>query len=195
MTERTLEDLCNILPRSKRNTKYGSKEGAFPFFRGTAVVDSFVDTPDYLGESIIIGDGGAANINYCYEFSASDNCFILQNKNKSILNLKYAYYYLSNNLDIMNNLYTGSGDTVSQPLSVHQPLSFRQPLAVRHLSKSSLKNITIPVHSLDKQYEIVEYCENNENNIKELEKEIVENRKRMAQYMKDSKKIIEFWKI
>ena len=33
------------------------------------------------------------------------------------------------------------------------------------------------------------------DNIKELEKEIVENRKRMAQYMKDSKKIIEFWKI
>jgi type I restriction enzyme S subunit len=177
MTERTLEDLCNILPRSKRNTKYGSKEGAFPFFRGTAIVDSFVDTPDYLGESIIIGDGGAANINYCYEFSASDNCFILQNKNKSVLNLKYAYYYLLNNLDIMNNLYAG------------------QPLSVRHLSKSSLKNITIPVHSLDKQYEIVEYCENNENNIKELEKEIVENRKRMSQYMKDSRKIIEFWKI
>jgi type I restriction enzyme, S subunit len=177
MTERTLEDLCNILQRSKRNTKYGSKEGAFPFFRGTVIVDSFVDTPDYLGESIIIGDGGAANINYSYEFSASDNCFILQNKNKSILNLKYVYYYLLNNLDILNNLYIGSGDTV------------------RHISKSSLKNITIPVHSLDKQYEIVEYCENNENNIKELEKEIEASRTHMAQYMKDSKKIIEFWKI
>ena len=170
MTERTLEDLCNILPRSKRNTKYGSKEGAFPFFRGTAVVDSFVDTPDYLGESIIIGDGGAPNIAYGYEFSVSDNCYILQNKNKSLLNLKYVYYYLSNNLDIMSNLYTGSGDTV------------------RHISKSSLKNITIPVHSLDKQYEIVEYCENNENHIKELEKEIEENRMLMAQYMKDCKK-------
>jgi type I restriction enzyme S subunit len=169
MTERTLEDLCNILPRSKRNTKYGSKEGAFPFFRGTAIVDSFVDTPDYLGESIIIGDGGAANINYGYEFSASDNCFILQNKNKSVLNLKYVYYYLLNNLDIMNNLYTGKGDTI------------------HHISKSSLKNITIPVHSLDKQYEMVENCEKNEKNIKKLEKEIDECRKHMAQYMKGSK--------
>ena len=170
MTERTLEDLCNILPRSKRNTKYGSKEGAYPFFKGSKIVNSFVDIPDYLGESIIIGDSGAPNINYGYEFSVSDNCYILQNKNKSILNLKYVYYYLSNNLDIMCNLYTGQGD------------------AIKHISKSSIKNITIPVHSLEKQYEIVEYCENNENNIKELEKEIEENKIRMVQYIKDCKK-------
>lgn len=167
MAEKTLEELCNILPRSNRNTKYGNKEGAFPFFRGSAIVDSFVDTPDYLGESIIIGDSVSPNIQYGYEFSVSDNCYILQNKNKSLINLKYVYYYLSNNLDIMSNLYTGCGDHV-----------------IKHISKSSIKNIAIPVHSLDKQYEIVEYCENIENNIKELEKEIVENRTRIVQYMK-----------
>jgi type I restriction enzyme S subunit len=176
MTERTLEELCNILPRSKRNTKYGNKEGAYPFFKGSVVVDSFVDTPDYVGESIIIGDGGSPNINYCYEYSVSDNCYILQNKNKSLLNLKYVYYYLLNNLDIMNNLYTGQGD------------------APKHISKANIRNITIPVHSLEKQNEIVENCENNENNIRELEKEIEENKARMAKYMKDCRKIIEFWK-
>ena len=74
----------------------------------------------------------------------------------------------------MNNLYTGQGD------------------APRHISKASIRSITVPVHSLEKQNEIVENCENNENNIKELEKEIDENKARMA---KDCKKIMEFWKI
>jgi restriction endonuclease S subunit len=167
---KTLEELCNILPRSKRNTKYGNKEGHYPFFKGTDIVDTFVDKPDYVGESIIIGDGGAANIKYCYEYSVSNNCYILQNKNSSILNFKYVYYYLLNNLDIMNNLYTGQGDSI------------------RHISKTSIKNITIPFYSLEKQNEIVEYCENNENNIRKLEKEIEENKILMTNYVRDCKK-------
>jgi type I restriction enzyme S subunit len=175
--ERTLEEVCNILPRSKRNTKYGNKEGKYPVFKGSAIVDSFVDTPDYEGESLIIGDGGTPNVKYATEFSVSDNCYILQNKNKSVLNLKYAYYYLVNNLDNMSILYTG------------------QENAIKHISKAGIRSITIPIHSLEKQNEIVEYCENNENNIRQLEKEIEDNRIRMAQYMKDCKQIKEFWKI
>ena len=47
------------------------------------------------------------------KFSTSDHCYILhcyilQNKNKLLLNLKYAYYYLYHNLDIMSQLYTQS---------------------------------------------------------------------------------------
>jgi type I restriction enzyme S subunit len=175
--ERTLEEVCNILPRSKRNTKYGNKEGKYPVFKGTAIVDSFVDTPDYEGESLIIGDGGTPNVKYANEFSVSDKCYILQNKNKSVLNLKYAYYYLVNNLDNMSILYTG------------------QENAIKHISKAGIRSITIPIHSLEKQNEIVEYCENNENNIRQLEKEIEDNKARMAQYMKDCKQIKEFWKI
>jgi type I restriction enzyme S subunit len=173
MTEKTLEDVCNILPRSKRNTKYGNKQGKYPFFKSSTIVDSFVDDFDYEGESIIIGDTGEANINYSDKFSASDNCFILQNKNKSLLNLKYVYYYLYNNLDIMNKLYTGDG--------------------IKHISKANIKMIKIPFHTLERQNEIVEYCENNDNNIKILEREIKENKERMLQYMKDCKKIKEFF--
>jgi type I restriction enzyme S subunit len=177
MSEKTLEDLCYILPRSKRNTKYGSAEGKYPFFRGSSVVDSFTDTHDYEGESIIIGDGGIPNVNYAVEFSASDNCYILQNKKKSVINLKYVYYFLSNNLDNMNDLYTGKEE------------------GIKHISKANIKNILIPVPSLEKQDEIVEYCENNVINIIQLEKEIEDNRMRIVKYMKDCKKIKEFWKI
>jgi restriction endonuclease S subunit len=167
MTERMLEDICNILPRSKRNTRYGVSEGKYPFFKGSAIVDSFVDTPDYDGESIIIGDGVAPNVNYADAFSASDNCYIFQNKNKSVLNLKYAYYYLANNLDIMGDLYKGAnGD-------------------IKHISKSSIKGIKIPVPSLEKQNEIVEYCENIASSITQLQADIQEKREQMSHYIRN----------
>ena len=169
MTEKTLEDICNILPRSKRNTKYGSGKGEYPFFKGSTIVDTYVDIPDYEGESLIICDSGKANINYAYEFSASDNCYILQNKNKSLLNLKYVYYYLYNNLDIMNDLYTGD--------------------IIKHISSASIKRIKILIPSFEKQNEIVEYCERNDMNIKQLEEEIENNKIRMVQNMKN------LWKI
>jgi type I restriction enzyme S subunit len=169
MTERTLEDICNILPRSKRNTKYGSGKGEYPFFKGSAIIDTYVNIPDYEGESLIICDSGKANINYAYEFSASDNCYILQNKNKSLLNLKFVYYYLYNNLDIMNDLYTGD--------------------IIKHISSASIKGIKIPFPSLEKQNEIVENCERNDMNIKQLEEEIENNKIRMVQNMKN------LWKI
>jgi type I restriction enzyme S subunit len=162
---RTLEDVCNILPRSKRNTKYGNSKGEYPFFKGSTILDTYVDIPDYEGESLIICDTGMANINYAYEFSASDNCYILQNKNKSLLNLKFVYYYLYNNLDIMNNLYTGDN--------------------IKHISKTSIKGIIIPSPSLEKQNEIVKFCENNDMNINKLEEEIENSKNLMMQYMKD----------
>jgi len=166
MTERALEDICNILPRSKRNTKYGNGEGKYPFFKGSATVDSFVDTPDYDGESIIIGDGGAPNINYAEAFSASDNCYIFQNKNKSVLNIKYAYYYLVNNLDIIGGLYKGTNG------------------GIKHISKSSIKGFTIPVPSLEKQNEMVEYCENIMASITQLQADIQEKREQMSQHIR-----------
>ena len=166
MTEKTLEDICNILPRSKRNTKYGNKEGAYPFFKSSMNIDSFVDSPDYEGESIIIGDTGVPNINYGYQFSASDKCYIIQNKNKSAVNLKYVYYYLLNNLDCMDNLYVGNGDDV------------------KHISKASIKNIKIFIPPFDKQNEIVEYCDNTDNIIKQLKIEIEDKKTHIKQYIK-----------
>jgi restriction endonuclease S subunit len=73
----------------------------------------------------------------------------------------------------MMNLYTGDG--------------------VKHISKANIKSINIYIPSLEKQNEIVKYCENNDNNIKILEKEIENNKERMLQYMKDCKKIKEYF--
>jgi type I restriction enzyme, S subunit len=157
---KTLGDICKFLPKSKRNAKYGNKEGLYPFFKSSIKVDCYVDEPDYEEESLIIGDGGEANINYGIKFSTSDHCYILQNKNKAAINLKYTYYYLYYNLDIMKLLYTG--------------------VAIKNISKTNIEGIKISIPSIDKQKEIIDYCEFNDILINQLENEI-ENNKKIAQ--------------
>ena len=158
-----LGEVCKFLPKSKRNAKYGNKEGLYPFFKSSIKVDSYVDEPDYEEESLIIGDGGEANINYGIKFSTSDHCYILQNKNKLLLILKYAYYYLYHNLDVMKLLYAG--------------------VAIKNISKTNIEGIKIPIPSLEHQKEIVEYCEYNDTLIKQLEKEIENNKKQAQQFI------------
>ena len=136
---KTLGEVCKFLPKSKRNAKYGNKEGLFPFFKSSKKVDSYVNEPDYEEGSLIIGDGGEPNINYGIKFSTSDHCYILQNKTKLLLNLKYAYYYLYHNLEIMKQLYTG--------------------VAIKNISKTNIERIKIPIPSLERQQEIVKYLD------------------------------------
>ena len=149
---KTLGEICNFLPKSKRNAKYGKKEGKYPFFTSSLNIDNYVDEPDYNEESLIIGDGGSANINYGCKFSTSDHCYVLQNKDKSEINLKYCYYYLLKNLEILEELFTGIG--------------------LENISKEDISNIKIKIPSIKKQKEIVEYLDFNNDLIKTLEKEI-----------------------
>jgi type I restriction-modification system DNA methylase subunit len=135
-----LGEVCNFLPKSKRPASYGNSEGKYPFFKSSIKINSYVDEPDYKEESLIIGDGGEANINYGINFSTSDHCYILQNKNKSLFNLKYVYYYLFHNLAIMNLLYTCA--------------------AMKNISKTNIAKLKIPVPSLEKQNKIVEFLNN-----------------------------------
>lgn len=159
---KTLGEVCKFLSKSKRNAKYGNKEGLYPFFKSSTKLDSYVNEPDYQEESLIIGDGGEPNVNYGVNFSVSDHCYVLQNKTK-LLNLKYVYYYLYHNLDMMKQLYTG--------------------VAIKNISKTNIENIKIPIPSLERQEEIVKYREHKDDIIKQLEKEIENNKKQAKQFM------------
>ena len=136
---KTLGEICKFLPKSKRNAKYGDNEGTYPFFKSSTKVDSYVNEPDYEKESLIIGDGGEPNINYGVKFSTSDHCYILQNKDGSLLNLKYVYYYLYHNLEMMKQLYTG--------------------VAIKNISKTNIEGIKIPIPSLERQQDVVKYLD------------------------------------
>ena len=108
---------------------------------------------------------GDININYIDRpYYLTDNGFSLAATVDNVLT-KYIYYLLSNNKDYLTNLYQGTAQKV--------------------ISKTNLKAIKIPIPSLDKQQEIIEYCDYNDALIKQLEQEI-ENNKRMAQQFIDN---------
>lgn len=162
---KTLNEICKFLPKSKRNAKYGVKEGLYPFFKSSLKVDSYVSESDYDKESLIIGDGGEPNINYGVKFSTSDHCYVLQNKHTSSINLKYVYYYLFHNLDMMKQFYTGVG--------------------IKNISKSNIEILKIPILPLERQAEIVAHLDLNNDIVKQLEKDIENNKIQAQLFMKN----------
>ena len=166
---KTLGEVCEFLPKSKRNAKYGNKEGLYPFFKSSTKLNSYVDEPDYEEESLIIGDGGEPNINYGIKFSTSDHCYILQNKNNLLLNIKYAYYYLYHNLDMMKQLYTG--------------------VAIKNISKTNIKGIKIPIPSLERQKEIVKYLDFIYENANKTSNEKINELKKLNEFCLNNQKI------
>jgi restriction endonuclease S subunit len=159
----SLGDVCEFLPKSKRQASYGNKEGLYPFFKSSSILNSYTNDADYNEASLIIGDGGQANINYSHKFSASDHCYILQNNDKVKLLLEYLYYYLYFNIDKMNNLFSGSG--------------------IKNMSKEKLRNLKIPLPSLEVQQQIVDELSTIESSIQTLETRIYQLKTEKEQYI------------
>jgi type I restriction enzyme S subunit len=158
---KTLGEVCEFLPKSKRQASYGEKKGTYPFFTSSLNIKSYVDIADYNEESLIIGTGGKANIKHCCKFSCSTDNFVIK-INLNIMT-KYIYYYLFNNIDILQNGFNGVG--------------------LQHISKEYIKSIKISIPSLEKQEKIVKYCEFNDELIKQLEKEIENNKKQARMFI------------
>ena len=152
---KTLGELCKFLPKSKRQASYCNKEiKQYKFYTSSSICNKYVDEPDYTEESLIIGTGGNANIKYDTSFSCSTDNFILATDSKNI-QLKYIYYYLLTNLNILENGFQGVG--------------------LKHVSKEYVKNIKIPIPSLEEQEKYISYCENNQKEIENNQKEIENN--------------------
>ena len=158
-----LNELFIFLPKSKRCASYGKKEGMYPFFKSSMKINSYVDVPDYNEESLIIGTGGTANIKYSKKFSCSTDNFIITIKEKQLI--KYIYYYLLNNIEILQKGFIGS--------------------AIKHISKEYICNIKIPIPLIKRQKEIVDYCEYNNTLNQRLLKDIENNKKQSQQFIID----------
>lgn len=133
---KTIEEVCEFLPKSKRQASYGKKDGLYPFFTSSQRCSKYCDTHDFNTESIIIGTGGSANVKYGVKYSCSTDNIIIKTNNTVLI--KYLYYYLYNNTDILQKGFIGS--------------------ALKHISKQYLKSIKIPIPPIKQQNEIVEYC-------------------------------------
>jgi len=158
---KTLGEICVFLPKSKKQASYGNKEGEYPFYTSSQSCSKYCNEYDYEDECLIIGTGGTANIKYSSKFSCSTDNFIIKINTGQLV--KYVYYYLSNNIEILQNGFFGGG--------------------IQHISKEYISNIKIPIPSLEQQKEIVEYLDIINKNIKSSNDKIEEIQKTNVEYL------------
>ena len=152
-----LNDICQFLPKSKRNATFGQDIGMYNFYTSSDKVKK-CDIVDYNEPALIIGSGGVANIKIDNEFSCSADNFIVKSKY-----LMYLYYLLIGNMNLLIDGFTGS--------------------TLKHLSKEYLKNLELPMPKseakikewVDKISKPYNTKNKKQNKIKELE-EFVKNR-------------------
>jgi type I restriction enzyme M protein len=156
-----LGDLCDFIKTGK-NKPTDNKTGTLYPYYGTGSITGY--TNEYLYDGYYILTARNGTIGNCFltegKFFPSDHIFVIDIKDKCLM--KYVYYILSNN-DKLDKLKTGIG--------------------IPNITKGILENLIIPVPSQEKQKEIVEYCENNDILIKQLEKEIENNIKQAQLFM------------
>jgi len=156
-----LSELCEFIKTGK-NKPTDNKTGTLYPYYGTGSITGYTDEYLYDGYYILTARNGT--IGNCFltdgKFFPSDHIFVIDIKDKCLM--KYVYYILSNN-EKLDKLKTGVG--------------------IPNITKGTLENLLISVPSLERQKEIVEYCEYNDTLIKQLEKEIENNKKQAQQFI------------
>lgn len=133
---KTIIELFNFY-KSKRKAKDMKENGKYVFFNSSQIPKKS-DYNDFEGEYIVLPNGGSAAVHYINnKFSCSADNFILENKTKN--NTKYMFYILLTYKNILNDNFTGNG--------------------LKHLTKTNLEKIKIPIVKRDHQERIVENIE------------------------------------
>ena len=136
------------------------KKGEYPFYGANGIID-YVDSYIFDGKYLLTartGSLGSLHISNG-KFWCSGDVHRMEFENDTLLS--YTYYYLQT-IDFQK---------------------FRTGSAHPKLSGSSLKSIKIHIPTLERQKEIVEYCEYNDTLIKQLETEIENNKKQAQQFI------------
>jgi len=152
-----LGDIFKEVKTGKDVVATDRKKGEYPFYGANGIID-YVDSYIFDGKYLLTartGSLGSLHISNG-KFWCSGDVHRIEFENDTLLS--YIYYYLQT-IDFQK---------------------FRTGSTHPKLSGSSLKSIKIHIPSLEKQKEIVEYCEHNDMLINQLEKEI-ENNKKQAQ--------------
>jgi type I restriction-modification system DNA methylase subunit len=157
---KTLGEVFKEVKTGKDVVATDRKKGEYPFYGANGIID-YVDSYIFDGKYLLTartGSLGSLHISNG-KFWCSGDVHRMEFENHTLLS--YTYYYLQT-IDFQK---------------------FRTGAAHPKLSGSSLKSIKIPIPSLERQQEIVEYCEYNDTLIKQLEKEIENNKKQALQFI------------
>jgi type I restriction-modification system DNA methylase subunit len=149
-----LGEICDIdKDLVKHNTYYGMKEGTYKFHTGGENTKLFVEKPD-IKELYIIQNRtnghGKCNIFLDKNFSLAKQTIAYRSRCE--LTTKYIYYYLFNNITIIEAGFVGANH--------------------KNITKEYVSKIQIPLPDLATQQQIVDYCDANQNLIEQLEQNI-----------------------
>lgn len=156
-----LGEVCESIKTGKNKPKDNKTGTLYPYY-GTGSITGYTDEFLYDGKYILTARNGT--IGNCFltdgKFFPSDHIFVIDIKDKCLM--KYVYYILSNN-EKLNQLKTGVG--------------------IPNITKGTLETLKIHIPSLERQKEIVEYCEFNDRLIQQLEKEVEQNKKQANMFI------------
>jgi hypothetical protein len=140
IVEKTLGDVCNIIKGCKKKSKDGKADGLYPLYYCSILGNLYLDTYDYIDEGIIINKtngAGKAMIYYgCDKYNVGETTIHFKSNNIEI-KTKYIYYYLLHNIATIEKYYKGANQ--------------------KSITDEDLFKIKIPIPSIDKQNNIVEY--------------------------------------
>ena len=150
---KTLGDVCEFLSGKRRNANDAIINGKYKFITCSIQGFSYLNEYDFEDKALIINSingSGKCMIYYAEYYSTTINNIHFKINIKELLT-EYIYYNLKLNIHLLENGFIGSNQ--------------------KKISKEYLSNIKIPIPSIEKQKEIIEYLEFNDNLIKTLEKE------------------------
>jgi restriction endonuclease S subunit len=151
---KTLEEVCTNIKTGKNKTSDDKKGTLYPYY-GTGGITGY--TNDFLVDDnyILIARNGTIGqiLLLSGKSFPSDHMFIIKDTTENIKYLYFVIKYLGN----LSNYAHGA--------------------TIQGITKENLNSIKIPIPSLEKQKEIVEYLDFNNNLIDNLDKEIKNNKK------------------
>ena len=123
-----LEDICNFLPKSKRNASFGKKSGKYNFYTSSDKIKK-CDDNDYNEDAVIIGTGGNSCIHFAKnEFSCSADIILLKS---NTIDIKLIYYSLLSLWSIFIKNMHGT--------------------TIKHVTKEMIKKFSIPIPKSDEK--------------------------------------------
>ena len=162
---KTLGEVCEKLnKRGKHSTKDHIDNGNFNLFSSSINEVYKLNTFDYSELCCIINStnaSGNAIVNLGINFSVTSDTFVFKSTND--ITTKYIQLFLTNNIQLVKEQFHGANH--------------------KHPTWNGLSTIKIPIPSLERQKEIIAYCEFNDMLIQQLEKEIENNKKQAQQFI------------
>ena len=163
---KTLGEVCDF-KNGKRIVKRQVEKGDYPVLGGGGFTSFYTNKYSREGKTCKISREGMSLHNCVMllneKYYLNSQAFTIKSNNESIMINAYLWYYLDNNKEQVFKCGRGT--------------------AQKAIDINKFKSIKIPIPSLECQQKIIKYCEYNDTLIKQLEKEIENNKKQAQQFI------------